>query len=60
LARHLDRGFKKKTLNLYDEPSDPCKVQLNPYFGTESSNLTVSSSTNYSSNIKIFHLQLQA
>jgi hypothetical protein len=46
-------------LNLYDEPAKPCKAQLNPPFGTESSNLSVNSSTNYSSNFKIFDLDLQ-
>jgi hypothetical protein len=49
-------GSKKKAFKLYAEPAKPCKAQLNPTFGTESSNLTLSSSTIYSSNFKIFHL----
>jgi hypothetical protein len=53
-------GSRKKSFKLYDEPARPCKAYLNLPFSTKSSNLTMSSSTNYSSHFKIFHLQLQA
>jgi hypothetical protein len=53
-------GAKKFTFKLSNEPTEACKAQLNPPFGTESSNLTMSSSPKCSLNFTKFHLQLQA
>jgi hypothetical protein len=61
-AKLLNRWYDKKkiTFKLFEETAEAYKAQLNPPFGTESSNLILSSSTKCSSNFTKFHLKLQA